>query len=133
MNAGHLLNLGPALRELDAVDYNEHLANYSSGAQYGSVSYLRPDRGHDSLRTGTADANSPVTAGSGAGNAARGSGAGGRMLGHDELPQPPWIEEPVPNQKNKLRWWRSAEHRATGKKPLRSWKEVQLELVSSGV
>jgi hypothetical protein len=28
MNAGHLRDLGPALRELDAVDYNEHLGNY---------------------------------------------------------------------------------------------------------
>jgi hypothetical protein len=107
-------------------------ATTAAGAQYGSVSYVRPDRIHSSLRTGTADANSPVTAGSGAGNAARGIGAGGRMLGHDALPKS-WIEEPVPNHPDKLRWWRSAEHLATRKKPLRNWPAVQRELVDTGV
>ena len=50
------------------------------------------------------------------------------MLGHDKLPAS-WIEEDVPNQPGKLRWWRSAEHQATRKKPLRSWPEVMKALV----
>ena len=133
MDGSQEVDLGPALRDLPAVDYNEHLGNYSSGAQYSSSSYRRPDRGHDSLKTGSADAHSPETAGSGAGNAVRGAGSASRMLGHDKLPLPPWIEEAVPNYPNKLRWWRSAEHKATNRKPLRSWPEVQKELVETGV
>ena len=120
------------LRDLPSVDYNEHLSSFRSGAQYGSVSYKRPDKGHDSLRTGTADAHSPVTAGSGAGNAARGSGSGSRMIGREALPDT-WIEEPVPNYPSKMRWWKSAAHKATGKKPLRTWPEVQAALVAEDV
>ena len=126
-----LIEIRDALRDLPAVNYDEHVTDYRSGAQYGSVSYRRPDHGHDSLRTGSADAHSPVTAGSGAGNEARGLGSGSRMLGRGELPAA-WIEEPVPKYPNKKRWWRSAEHKATGNKPLRSWPAVQQELVAAG-
>ena len=36
---------------------------------------------------------------------------------HGELPAG-WIQEPVPNYPTKLRWWRSAVHKAESMKPL---------------
>ena len=132
MDASQCIEIRDALRDLPAVDYDEHLGSYNSGGQYGSVSYMRPDRGHGSNRTGSADAHTPVTSGRCAGNTARGLGSGGRMPGRDRLPAPPWVEEPWPNHPKKLRWWRSAEHQATGRKPYRTWRDVQMALVADG-
>ena len=128
---GGLGHIDLGLREITPQDYNEHTSHfYTSGPRGGDEQYERSNlRALHITRTGNTVAASPATPISALGNTSRGSGVSGRMRG--ELPAG-WIQEPVPNYPMKLRWWRSAAHKAEDMKPLRSWPAVVGELKKSG-
>ena len=120
------------LRDLKAINYDEHASHLRSAslAQGGGALHEQPGRELSyATKTGTIGASSPAVPIAELGNEARGTGVGGRMRG--ALPAS-WIQEAVPNYPAKLRWWSDAAHKATGRKPFRTWLAVVDELKSRG-
>ena len=121
--------LGLSLRYRPLQSLAEGAIAMSLSAPGDMCLVARREREHFSQRTGSIAAVAAVQPElrTGAGNLARGLGQGWRMLEREQLPAE-WLEEAVPEHPSKLRWWRDAAHKASNRKPLRTWPAVLAEL-----